>query len=90
MYILQHILFTQYLGKTILWEQDRPAEAQSFKFYFDYFYVWVFREMPSTAKTNLEEDNYGTNEHADALEKISNHMDKCCSHTGIGLLSSLS
>ncbi len=43
------------------------------------------RERP-----NLEEDDEGTDEHTDALQKISHHVDKCCSHTGIGLPSPLS
>lgn len=38
----------------------------------------------------LEEDDEGADEHTDALEKISHHMDKGRSHTGIGLLNLLS
>lgn len=37
---------------------------------------------------NLEEDNDGADEHAEALEKISHHVYKGCSHAGVGLLSS--
>ncbi len=35
----------------------------------------------------LEEDNDSADEDVDALEKISQHVDKGWSHTGIGLLS---
>lgn len=54
------------------------------------FCVGVFFVKPHTGKTNLKENNDGTDEHAYALEKISYHMDKGCSHTGIGLLSPVS
>lgn len=36
---------------------------------------------------NLEKYNDGADEHAEALEKISHHVDKGRSHAGIGLLS---
>ena len=38
-------------------------------------------------KPNLEEDNDGADEHADALEKVSHHVDKGRSHTGVVLLN---
>lgn len=49
-----------------------------------------FSVMPPSAKTDLEVDNDGADEHADALEEISYHMDKGCSHAGIGLLTPVS
>lgn len=55
-----------------------------------WFGLGVFSAKPPTGKTNLKEDNNGTDEYADALEKISYHMDKGCSHTSIGLLSPVS
>lgn len=63
--------------------------AHLFTIQFDDFSVLIFFVFvkPPTGKTNLKEDNDGTDEHADALEKISYHMDEGCSHTGIGLLS---
>lgn len=37
--------------------------------------------------THLEEDDDGTDEHADALEEIPDHVDEGCSHAGVGLLA---
>lgn len=50
-------------------------------------FLFFFSGKDPTGETNLQVDNDGADEHADALEQISNHVDKGCSHAGVGLLS---
>lgn len=60
---------------------ERPRSSSGL--YLNHFHLFL-------TETNLEEDDDGTNEHADALEKISNHVDECRAHAGVGLLGPVS
>lgn len=54
--------------------------------------LWVVVVFPSQGLfgTDLEKDDEGADEHADALQQISHHVDEGRSHTGIGLLGPFS
>lgn len=60
-----------------------PSSLASSGLHFNHFYLLL-------TETNLEVDDDGTDEHADALEQVSDHVHERCAHAGVGLLRPVS